>query len=87
MAKHRLMSNARGKFIQSNFFKALVLVVYIYSFIQLDADESPLKIELINMSDPFAMEKIQLEINRPFNILVRLLGKNTQDNDTSPEQN
>ena len=69
------MNATNGKFIQGKLFKMIVLVVYIYSFIQLDADESPIQINLIKMDDPFAMEQIQIQVERPLRVLIKIFGK------------
>ena len=73
------MATSNTKFIQGKLFKMIVLVVYIYSFIQLDADESPIKIDLISIDDPFAMEQIQIQVERPMRVLIRIFGKDKAD--------
>ena len=76
-----LMQTASKKFIHSKQFKLLALIIYIYSFIQMDADESPIKVDLIELDDPLAMKKIQLQIERPMKVLIRLMGKDDSTTD------
>ena len=69
------MPTTQKKFIHTKLFKLVVLVVYVYSFVQMGADESPIKIDLIQLDDPFMMKKIQLEVSAPMKIMVRIFGK------------
>ncbi len=75
------MHTADKKFIHSKLFKLVALVIYVYSFIQMDADESPIRVDLIDFDDPFMMKKIQLEVSAPLKIMVRILGKDEQTQD------
>lgn len=79
------MTATNGKFIQGRLFKIIVLVVYIYSFIQLDADESPIQINLIKMDDPFAMEQIQIQVERPIRVLIKIFGKDAKNDSQNTE--
>ena len=78
-----LMETTQKKFIHSKLFKLAVLVVYVYSFVQMGADESPIKIDLIQLDDPFMMKKIQLEVSAPMTIMVKIFGKD----DAEPAEN
>ena len=77
------METTQKKFIHSKLFKLAVLVVYVYSFVQMGADESPIKIDLIQLDDPFMMKKIQLEVSAPMTIMVKIFGKD----DAEPAEN
>ena len=77
------MHTAEKKFIHSKLFKLVALVIYVYSFIQMDADESPIRVDLIELDDPFMMKKIQLEVTAPITIMVRIFGKD----DAKPSEN
>ena len=79
----RQMESTQHRFIHSKLFKILVLAVYIYSFIQMDADESPIKVDLVQLDDPFMMKKIQLEVTAPMKILIRIMGKDSSSHDES----
>lgn len=76
------METTQKKFIHSKLFKLIVLVIYVYSFVQMGADDSPIKIDLIQLDDPFMMKKIQLEVSAPMKIMVRIFGK---DDANQPE--
>jgi hypothetical protein len=71
----------RQAFIKSRAFKVLVLVVYVYSFIQLDADESPISIQVERGTEPAASQEIRIQLERPFKLMIKLFGKDTPDND------
>ena len=81
------METVEQKFIHTRLFKIIVLAVYVYSFIQLEADESPIQFDLVQLDDPFMMKKIQLEVTAPMKILVRIMGKHKSDKPGKVETN
>lgn len=72
------MNATHGNIRHSKLFKIIILLVYMYSFIQLDADESPIQIDLIKIDDPLALEQIQIQVQRPFRVLIRIFGQPQQ---------
>ena len=73
--------NRRQAFFKSRTFKVLVLVVYVYSFIQLDADESPITIQIERGTEPAASQEIRIQLERPFKILIKLFGEKEDSSD------
>ena len=71
----------RPAFIKTRAFKVLVLFVYVYSFIQLDADDTPITIEIDQVSEPAQIQTIRVQLERPFKLMIKLFGKEQQETD------
>ena len=71
----------RPAFFKTRAFKVLVLIVYVYSFIQLDADESPITIQIDRGAELESVQEIRIQLERPFNILIKLFGQKEEQND------
>ena len=68
--------------LRSKPFKVFILLVYFYSFAQLDANDANVEIEFVQLDTIASLEKIQIEINQPMTILIRMFGKNKRNDQT-----
>lgn len=69
-----IYTDQKQPFLKTRAFKVLALVVYLYSFIQLDANESPISIEIQKEAQVEQLASVRIQLERPFRLLIQLFG-------------